>query len=95
MPSDEEKVLLGTIRERISDGVNPDRLAFVLGAVNNTPECFGEPATRRFIVRTELSTEGNDTVSFADQTILITARGETSRSDTGQVQSWFDPLSTD
>ena len=91
VPSDEEKALLGTIRDRISDGVNHDRLAFVLGAVSNTPECFGEPTTRRFIVRTELSTEGNDTVSFANQTILVTARGETSRSENGQVQSWFDP----
>ncbi len=91
VPSDQEKQLLGTIRNRLSDGVDPERLAFVLDAVSNTPECFGEPTTRRFIVRTELSGTGNDTVSFADQTILVTAKGESSLNEAGQLQSWFDP----
>ncbi len=91
VPNEQENALLDTIRKRLSDGVNPDRLAFVLGAVSNTPECFGEPATRRFIVRTELTGDGNDTVSFANQTILVTARGETSQSEAGELQSWFDP----
>lgn len=91
VPNEQELQLLGSIRERLSSGVDPDRMAFVLGAVSNTPECFGEPATRRFIVRTELSGSGNDTVSFADQTVLVTASGEASVSESGQFQAWFDP----
>ncbi len=90
VPSEQEKQLLGSIRDRLSNGVNPDRLAFVLGAVSDAPECFGEPVTRRFIVRTELSGGGNDTVSFAEQTILVTARGEISHNEDGQPQGWFD-----
>ena len=91
VPNEREQQLLSTIRERLSGGVDPDRLAFVLGAVSNTPECFGEPKTRRFIVGTELSGGGNDTVSFSEESVLVTASGEMSRSDADELQAWFDP----
>ncbi|MFN4088626.1 MAG: hypothetical protein ACK4QW_06215 [Alphaproteobacteria bacterium] len=69
----------------------PDRLAFVIGAIDPKDNCRGRPETRRFILPTPAASGGNDTVAFADGSIRITGRGESVMGAGGAPQGWFDP----
>ena len=90
VPAGPSKGLLGLLNERLNDGVRPERLALAIGAAVNKPDCENKPVTKRFIVRTPLHPGGNDTVSFADNAITVTAEGRSSV-ENGNPRSVFDP----
>lgn len=91
IPSAEDQELLNLVREKLEEGVPRERLAFVIVAADVERECPVDPVTKRFVVRTELHDGGNESVSFADNTITVTASGELARNETGQAEAWFDP----
>ena len=83
--------LLVQVREKLDAGVDIARLRFLINAAANTPVCPERPVTKRFMVQTLLFAGSNDFVSFADNTITITARGESSTNAQGKAEAWFDP----
>lgn len=91
VPSGRLAALLGQLQNKLSDGVTYDRLAFLIASADNPRECEAEPATKRFLVQTPLYSGANDSVSFADGTITVTAQGESAVSEEGKVEAWFDP----
>ncbi len=54
-------------------------------------DCKGEPATRRFLVKTPIYQGANDSVNFAANTITVTASGVSATDDAGNPEAWFDP----
>lgn len=90
-PKGEAGRLLGLIAKQIDAGVAPDRLAFVIEATGRKPDCAEKPVTKRFVVRTPLSKGANDTVSFADNAIVVTSEGESATTAEGKPEAWFDP----
>ncbi|WP_372000271.1 hypothetical protein P7L74_17170 [Tistrella mobilis] len=91
VPTGQLAEILTRVQSRMADGVKPERLNFVIGAVSNERRCEGGPVTKRFILPTPLSTGSNDAVTFADGLITVTGRGETSVNDKGDREAWFDP----
>jgi len=87
----EARALLDAVRGRLAAGVEESRLAFVIGAAKNQRECTEAPVTRRFIVQTPIYDGPNDSVSFADNTITITAVGRSATDEAGSPEAWFDP----
>ncbi len=87
---EQAKRLVNLVRERLAAGITADRLAFVVGAARNEEHCDDNPSTKRFIVQTDLSEGANDTVSFADNTIVVTASGTPALNPDGKPESWFD-----
>ena len=91
VPTGQVAALLGRVREKLEAGVDPDRLDFVIKAAQNPRQCDEQPATKRFLVQTPLYKGANNSVSFADNTITITATGELAKDSSGRIEAWFDP----
>ena len=91
VPSDADKALLTQIGERVAGGVSRERLAAVVAITRDEANCADDTVTRRFIVQNPLYGGANDAVSFADNTITVTARGQSSRNAVGAPEAWYDP----
>jgi hypothetical protein len=91
VPQGEVREIMNTVRARIEEGIAPERLAHVVGAVQNQTSCRDEVANRRFIVQTPISSGTNSSVSFADNLVTVTAAGVSARDATGNREAWFDP----
>ncbi|MBL8701668.1 MAG: hypothetical protein JNK67_25025 [Alphaproteobacteria bacterium] len=84
--------ILRLAREKLSAGVTPERIAGVLAAVENARRCDDKPTSKRFLVKAGPRAPAvNDTVSFADRTITVSATGEITLDAEGRPQAWFDP----
>ena len=52
VPQGEVADLVASIRKQLAAGVEPERLAFLIGAAAQAKACDGEPVTKRFMPRT-------------------------------------------
>lgn len=91
VPSGDLATLVGQLNERLADGVSPERLAFLINTAHARANCDNAPVTKRFLVKTPLYSGANDSVSFIDNSITVTASGESATTDAGQPEAWFDP----
>ena len=92
VPDAETARIIDLVRARRADGIPADRIAEVVGAVTVQWRCTGEPVTRRFLVRTPLTTTpGNDVAGFANNTVTVTGTGVSDVDANGRAQSWYDP----
>lgn len=83
--------LLRLARAKLAAGVTPERIAGVLSAVENTRECEDKPSSKRFLVRLSPTRINNDSASFADRLITVSAVGTAATDGEGRPQAWFDP----
>ncbi len=91
LPPENTRALIAKLKERLDAGVGRDRLAFVIGAAEKLRSCEDVPVTRRFIVKTPIYEGANDSVSFAENTITVTAEGVSEKNPEGKPEAWFDP----
>ena len=91
LPPENTRALIAKLKERLDEGVGEDRLAFVIGAAKKLRSCEGTPVTRRFIVKTPIYHGANDSVTFAENTITVTAEGGSEKNPEGKPEAWFDP----
>jgi hypothetical protein len=91
VPTGVDKQLYELARQKLADGVDLERLKFVIQATQNERQCAEGLATRRFIVPTPLYKGANDSVGFAKGTITVTAKGQSSRDSAGNPLARFDP----
>jgi hypothetical protein len=82
--------LLARIREQLSAGVEPERLALLIEAAALEDSCEDEPVIKRFMPRTPISIGPRSYVRFDDR-ITVTGEGESARSDAGLPEAWYDP----
>jgi cell division protein FtsB len=92
VPQDELAELLSRIEAQLQDGVEPERLAFLIDAAGVTESCADAPVTKRFMPRTPVSTGPVSYVRFADR-ITVTGAGEPVLSAEGLPEAWYDPAS--
>lgn len=91
VPSPEDMELLAAIQERVAKGVSRRRLAEVISLAQERDICEPLPETRRFVVQNPVYAGANDTVSFADNAIIVTATGESQVNAGGRPEAWYDP----
>ena len=91
IPTGELKALYELTRERLADGVDSARLAFILQQASQQGDCAETIETKRFYVKTPFYNGGNDTVAFANSAIVVTAQGSASIDGTGNQQVRYDP----
>lgn len=77
-------------RAKLAGGVKPDRIAAVLSAVENTRACDDRPVSKRFVVRVPGQRPANDSASFAERAITLSAVGAASIDGEGRPLGWFD-----
>ncbi len=90
MPEGPMQDLTSLVRQQIDQGMEPDRLAFVIKSARPPTGCT-DPETKRFIVSTPNYTGPDSSVSVAEGSIIIKAKGTSATSKTGQAEAWFDP----
>ena len=79
------------LTDRLLDsGVAAERIGMMIAAAGKKLDCSGEPATRRFLVRTPIYRGANDAVTFADNAITVTASGASAKNADGRPEAWFD-----
>jgi len=91
VPSGDLAALVDQVKQRLADGVSPERLKFVISAAHVQSNCDNAPVTKRFLVKTPLYSGANDSVSFVDNAITVTASGESATNEAGAPEAWFDP----
>ena len=92
VPDADTARIVELVRARRAEGVPADRIAEVVRAASVQWRCTGDPVTRRFLIRTPLTTTpGNDVAGFANNTITVTGTGVSEVDANGRPQSWFDP----
>ena len=90
VPTGQMKAFLGKVEAKLGQGLDPERLAFVIDSAAVPRDCEELPANKRFIVRTPLQSGQNDSVSFDSNQVTVTAEGESAVSEAGQREAWFD-----
>lgn len=91
VPTGRSKEMFDLVQERLAAGVETDRLAFLIGAAENRKTCDAPVQTKRFFAQTPLYKGANDSVSFANERITITAEGTSAVNQAGDREGWFDP----
>ena len=91
VPTGKAKDLLALIQAHLAAGANPERLELFISAGARPPVCDNDPRTKRFLVRTPLYEGPNDAVTFAANTLTVTAAGESAIDAAGNREAWFDP----
>ncbi|WP_029008058.1 hypothetical protein [Azospirillum halopraeferens] len=90
VPTGDLAALAGLVRKRLSDGLAPQRLAFVIENAQNPRNCQAAE-TKRFVITTPLVKTGNRSASFAGGAVTVTGEGESARNAQGAPEAWFDP----
>ena len=87
-PSEEMQAVTLALRERLAQGVKPDRLLFAIRAAANPKSCATLPS-RRVIVRTpNQGAEGAGSTVRLGDVVNLTLEGE---GGNGGKENWFDP----
>ncbi|MGH6934178.1 MAG: cell division protein ZapB [Dongiaceae bacterium] len=90
VPSGRAKAIYDLAQQKIKDGVDPGRLAFIIGAAANPRVCDEPTESRTIMVRTSINKTGKNSASFANRTVTATAEGQPVVNDAGQKEAWFD-----
>jgi outer membrane murein-binding lipoprotein Lpp len=90
VPTGKSRELFMLMREQMDKGADADRIAFMIGEAAKKQSCDASPVTKRFLVRTPLYVGANDSVSFADNAITVTAEGESATNAEGKPEAWYD-----
>ena len=91
VPSPEDAALLKGIQERLAQGVPRERLAQVIALAQDRDSCEPLADARRFVVQNPVYSGANDSVSYAENAIIVTATGASEVNAGGQPEAWFDP----
>jgi cell division protein FtsB len=91
VPQGEPAELFSLMKRRLNNGVDAERLTFVIQQAQSEASCDAGPETRRFLVQTPLSDGAADSVSFANNRVTVTARGASAKDAQGRPEAWFDP----
>lgn len=89
MPA-QHRELIALVREQLSQGMDPQRLAQVVRSARPPKNC-AEPETKRFVALTPAYKGPGSSVAVAEGDIVITGSGASARSDKGDPEAWYDP----
>lgn len=90
LPEGPMQDLTKLVREQLTQGMAPERLAFVIKSARPPTACT-DPETKRFVVSTPSYTGPASSTSVADGAVIISAKGASSFSKDGKAEAWFDP----
>lgn len=90
LPDGPVQKLAALIREQLSSGINPERLAFVIKSARPPQDCT-DAETKRFVIDTPAYQGPESVITIADGQIRIFGEGASARNDNGEPEAWFDP----
>lgn len=89
--SEAARILMPTIEKKLSEGMDPKRLADAMASVDKPRDCE-QPETKRFLVKTALTSDGpNTSVGFSNGIVTVSGLGTTAKNAEGRPEAWFEP----
>ena len=78
------------VREQLKQGMDPERLSFVIRSARPPTGCV-DPESKRFVINTP-AYKGPKSIAFiADGVVEITGSGSSARNDKKMPEAWYDP----
>lgn len=90
MPEGPVQDLIMLVHRQIADGMDPERLAFLIRSARPPRNCT-EPETQRFVVSTPAYKGPESKASIAEGGIAIKGHGVSARNAKGAPEAWYDP----
>lgn len=83
--------LVALIRERLDEGMDPERLRFIVQSARPPRNCT-DAATKRFVVQTPNYKGPKSGVSLGDNDVIsVLGKGLAAKDSEGEGEAWFDP----
>lgn len=90
VPTGDIARLVQLTQTRLSQGLNVNRLAFVIEQAQTHRDCQAAE-TKRFTLATPLLRTGGRSVSFGSGSVAVSGSGQSARNDKGAPENWYDP----
>ncbi len=90
VPAGDRLALLGLMDRKLEEGVDVERLRFVLTEVQARDVCDDDVETKRFLLTTPVAVSRDSTITFGDDRITVTGQGSSARDEEGRPEGWFD-----
>ncbi len=90
VPRGPSKHLFDLVQQKLTGGVEPERLQAVLVATQNRRECRREAERRLFPVPVQLQSATRSSLKFNKGLITMVLVGIPARDSAGNAESWFD-----
>jgi hypothetical protein len=90
LPAGPMQDLVTLVREQLEQGMNPERLAFVIRSARPPTGCV-DPESKRFVVRTPAYKGPDSVAEIAEGAVVIYGSGLSARNDEGKPEAWYDP----
>lgn len=83
--------LVNLVREQIEEGMDPERLAFIIRSARPPHNCT-EPETQRFVITTPAYNGPESVAEIGGGEVTIAGQGSSAKSKDGQEgEAWYDP----
>jgi hypothetical protein len=89
IPAGPMQDLIALIRKQLDEGMDPQRLAFLVRSARPPRNCT-EPETRRFVIATPANTGPASSIDIKEGGIVIKGSGISARNEKGAPEAWYD-----
>ncbi len=90
IPAGPVQDLMTLVHKQITEGIDPDRLAFLIRSARPPRNCT-EPETQRFVVSTPTYKGPESKASIGEGAIVIKGEGASARTAKNEPEAWYDP----
>jgi hypothetical protein len=90
VPSGESRRLHDLTVRMLDQGVEADRLAFLIRSAETPAACDATPETKQFMVAVPGLAVPDGAVTFANRRVTVSADGEVATDEQGRVEAWYD-----
>ncbi|MGE4313528.1 MAG: hypothetical protein AB7E85_04570 [Pseudobdellovibrionaceae bacterium] len=81
--------LVGQLRKRLEEGIDPERLMFVVQSARPPRNCI-DAVTKRFVIVTPEYKGPESYASLDEDTVIVSGEGVSARNISGAPEAWFD-----
>ncbi len=93
LPAGPMQDLVTLVREQLKQGMDPERLSFVIRSARPPSGCT-EAKSKRFVIKTPAYSGPESLANVADGNVKVGGNGQSARNAKGLPEAWFDPLKT-
>lgn len=90
IPEGPMQSLVTLVREQLQEGMDPERLSFVIRSARPPTGCV-DPETKRFVVNTPAYNGPKSFAAIADGLIEVYGSGASARNSKNLPEAWYDP----
>jgi len=90
IPAGPMQELVTLVREQLTQGMDPERLSFVIRSARPPTGCV-DPETKRIVLATPAYKGPESVAAIAEGLVKINGSGKSARNTDGKPEAWYDP----